>query len=257
MSAAIKRTWGVALAVIITVGWGSAGSATMISFNATGGSTMGTSHTAGAPGVNVANWNDMAASTWAGTYSGSIDDPLVSDGSTATGTNLSWSFNGHNGVGAAGSDDARMYASAWDVWGSATITVTDIPYSVYNVHVYVQDSALGATHDPRGGGIAANGVNRALNMFNNSGEFVQYFESTDLGPYSATSPISPKASYVRMSGLNGTLTLTLSEGAPQHRLRFAGFQIEEVPEPGTFLLAVFGIPPLLLVRLRRRVRDRR
>ncbi len=235
--------------------------AAVISFNAVGGggSGMSATDTAGAPNANVAYWNNMVESNPSSgsvpyTFNGSIPAGSVIDDSGAIlpGTSVSWNFMGVAGnPGGSGSNDQRMFDPEWDPFSGSpdlTISVSNIPFAEYQVITY-HHSAIYTAQD-RGGDVTANGVTKALRMFqldadNPNGTF-GYVEADFDGTFDTGTPTNvPRGTYVHFDEtLSGDLTLTVDAkyGA---RLRFSGFQIVQVPEPTTLLtwslLATLGI----------------
>jgi hypothetical protein len=163
-------------------------------------------------------------------------------------TTASWTFDGVAGAAGGGGNDALMFNSEWDPFNpigtpDLTITVQNIPYAEYDVYVYHHDANNAAV---RGGIISANGVERALTMFNDTGSIpATYVESTDTGPWTTG---TSQGTFVRISGLSGDLTLfTDGKNNPTSRLRVSGFQIvNAIPEPSSFGLLALGA--LLLTR---------
>ncbi|MCH8043120.1 MAG: PEP-CTERM sorting domain-containing protein [Planctomycetes bacterium] len=157
---------------------------------------------AGAPGVNVANWNNIfvdwrndnlmdnvpdglsnneTPGPYAGDWTTAYGDPLDDSGSHVAGVHISWYDRGGIGGRGNGTDDARMFSSDWDTWGrngdtdgsptllpdgafqiDGQVVVTGIPYATYDVYAYV--GGAGEPFGDRGGTFYANGVPKGLSM---------------------------------------------------------------------------------------------
>jgi len=253
-----------AIAALLLSACGSADAAVM-SFNAVGAATGGmtASDVAGAPGAEVANWNKMASlqTSAGGAISGAIAaGGLVNDaGAVQALTAITWSGTGVANAAGGGTNHQKMFESEWDLFDSGsntavadmTISVTGIPYALYDVYFYVQD---GNNASPRGGEVTANGKTEAIRMFdfpasNPAGNF-GYVEVDSTAPFSTTA--TPQGTFLRIQDLTGDLALSISSKNPTTpRLRFSGFQIVQVPEPSSVALAGVTLTGLLGVRRRR------
>jgi hypothetical protein len=232
-----------------------------ISFNAVGASSGGMllTDTAGAL-ANVPNWNNMFSlqTNAGGPITGSLLLGTVVDsaGTLLAGTSVTWSGTGVANAAGSGSNDQRMFESEWDLFNNninvvdMTIAVANIPYPLYDVYFYVQDANFSAE---RGGIVSANGVEKAIRMFQFPGNIpggpFAYVEADSLPPWSATT--TAQGTYVYIPNLSGDLLLQLTAKNPTTpRLRFSGFQIVQVPEPSRALLVAFGILSCLSLRRR-------
>jgi hypothetical protein len=234
----------------------------IISFNARGGAAAGgmvAGDTAGAPGVNAGNWNNMNSPDVGGATPrdiiGSIAAGNLSDntGTLLGSTAVSWNGKGVSVAIGGGSNDAAMWSSEWDLFASnapdpldMTITVTGVPYNRYDVYFYTDDASNASI---RGGDVIANGVLKSITMFNDS--TAGYTEADSAFTWDATN--TAVGSYLRIPGLTGsTLTLEMdARNASVSRLRMSGFQIVQIiPEPSSFTLVAIGLLGLAC-RLRR------
>ncbi|MDF3058965.1 MAG: hypothetical protein K0R17_3180 [Rariglobus sp.] len=123
------------------------------------------------------------------------------------------------------SNDLNLYSSVFDQYNgtASTLNVSGIPYTSYDLVVYVYDGG-----SARGGVVSANGTTFALRggAGNPAADGTGYVRSTDSVNTSGSS-VQP-GNYVRFTGLSGTLTATLAAtnmGDSTQRLKIAGFQI--------------------------------
>lgn len=131
-------------------------------------------------------------------------------------------------------NDANLYSSAFDAYDTtpATLSVTGIPYSSYDVIFYIYDG--GST---QGGTITANGQTLAVRggMGNPASAGTGYVQSDDATHTSGASV--QQGNFVRFSGLSGDLSASIvatNVGSSTQRLKIAGFQIvsrDTVPVP--------------------------
>jgi hypothetical protein len=245
------KTLTLALTACFAVGSSSAFAA-VISFNSVGAATGGmvALDTAGAPGVNVDNWNNMHGKGKSGAFSGSIAAGSVLDdgGVVMAGMITTWSGNGGAGAGGSGSDDAMMWSSEWDLFSGSpsdmNITVTNVPYAQYDVYFYVDDADSAST---RGGDVVANGVTESITMFSSSTGGYTEVDSQ----FTWNSGTTGVGSYLRIEGLSGDLDLDMfARNSTTPRLRMSGFQIVAVPEPSA--AALLGLGGLALILRRRK-----
>jgi hypothetical protein len=177
---------------------------------------------------------------------------------TATTLNLAYgSFNtwhiqaSHPGADSSGLYNRELlngYLNAGPAaWGppvtNSFVTLSQIPYAQYDVYVYFSSDASGRI------GSITDGTTKyyfsTLGSASISGPDALLTQTTD------TSNAFPLANYARFSGETaGSLTLTCDAlGGNDQWLGIAGFQVVEVPEPGT--MALLAIGGLALVRFRR------
>lgn len=191
------------------------------------------------------NWNNITSS------SGSATDLLdVTGTATTLDTSISGSLGFWGFFSASGSDN-RMLGAGHEyntsASGGMTLTLSQIPYALYDIYVYVGWNAdridsqyslsigsttyYGETGDPAGGGPG----------------LVQITSTTSGSP-------TLNSTYAVFSGLSGSsqsilLDITGGPGTPGALL--AGFQVVEViPEPSTYALLGLGLGALWFLRRR-------
>lgn len=107
--------------------------------------TMETTDLAGADGVRVGNWNNWIKED---ATLGDAGQTVIDD-SGATVAGFTTTISGGTLARWASRDnlhtnDQEMYSDVFDVWGSTyTISVSNIPYDVYDVYVYMRDDGAG------------------------------------------------------------------------------------------------------------------
>lgn len=204
--------------------------------------------------VAAGNWN--ADSTGA---AGSIADLLDSTGAATTAA-VEWSGANNTWGGAADAAttaDERMVNGWLDDNGTgAAISVTGIPYDVYDVYVYGSSDAGNAG---RGWNVKVNDVDYfSGGEFTDLGDGGSFFSSAAGFVNGGTDGANP--SYFVISGLSGDLSLlglrnqdgpALPGGSTDYRGAISGFQINAVPEPASLGMALFACLGVLSVRRRR------
>lgn len=204
-----------------------------------GGGVLNLAPTDSAGVVAQQNWNNAA-----GANSGAALN-LIDDSGAATTASVVWSSNNLWGGGAAATADEKLMAG-WldDGVAGASVTVSNIPYALYDVYVYFSAD----------NGNAGNGGHAVIDgaSFNSVGVFTNlnagngtFFNGHVDGSTGAVDP-----SYHLAAGLNNaTLTVTSTRPAG-FRGAIAGVQIVDViPEPAS--VALLGLGGLLMLRRRR------
>lgn len=204
--------------------------------------------------VPAYNWND----SWSENYSTyAYGTPVTVNNlfdNTGTATAVSLSYNSYNGYyitspnpaqdadGTYNRDMLNGFLNAGPATWSPPVTqdsvsLNNIPYSQYNIYVYVSDDTAGRV------ALVSNGsLTYDLSTMGSaaiSGANASFIQSSD------TSGANPGADYVVFTGLTGsaqTLTVTPGDQSPADAawVGFAAFQIVAVPEPGTLALAAIG-----------------
>lgn len=183
--------------------------------------------------------NTLTGSLGSGTAGNLVD----SNGSAVTAT-VEWSANNawYNGSG-VGSDEARLAVGYLDDGGpGASVTISNIPYSTYNVYVLLGSDA-GNEHTsevPLINGTPILGADFPAfgNLIGSGGEWIEADGTT-------------RGNYVVARDLSGDAVTIAGQNSTGNRIGISGFIIEEqvIPEPSSALLALLGAG--LLARRRR------
>ena len=224
---------------------------------------MAPTDVAGAPGVAVDNWNDLAvANNGDGNAGGLMSNLLDDSGATTTLDITAGKIAGYNtystifaGYGWSGSD-LTMHTGGLNY--DSQYTISDVPYSQYDVYVY-----LGAGNN--GGNAGAE-----INLGGNGVDTTQYqflgYSWAGNNTYTqitSTDPANPGGgNYVLFSG-NTASSFTLSYDANPNDAIYdggvTGIQIvSTVPEPATPSLASLSLASLAFAGFhsRRKLRAR-
>lgn len=195
---------------------------------------------AGAPGVRVANWNNIQTRDDAGNplFDGVLGDNETvrfDDGSSVAGglTITPSTINFSDRTNGSFTNDREMYNGVKDAFGgNFSVVVSNVPFAVFDVYCYMFDDGSGrigtftigeTTYYCRGG----------VGIPNSEG--VGYVISVDTESDGATLAAHDQGNYVKFSGLSGDFTLVadaigLEGNLPRNK--FSGFQIVE-PAAGT------------------------
>jgi hypothetical protein len=225
--------------------------AQVISWNADSYGTISGPNAAGV--VPAANWNDSWLQN--GNAISPYGSPTVVNGltdSSGTSTTLSLSYQAWgfwNIQGSAPGQDAdgsynrnllNGYLNAGPAgWGppvtNSTITLSQIPYSQYDLYVYFSSDVAG-----RNGSITVGTLTyyfSSVGAASVSGANASFVQTTD------TTGANPAANYAVFSGLSGgsqTLTCNALSGNDQW-LGIAGFQLVAIPEPSCLAFLAIGV----------------
>ncbi len=188
------------------------------------GSTYGIASTASAGVVPAAHWNVNINAAASGTFSGLVDSTGAS--TTIAGSYSSkysdYNYTASRGYGLPTSPNQSLFTSfvAEDYWsggGTGTLSLTNIPYSNYDLIVYLQGSS-GQTSSLNvtlsGGPTYTNTIPNNADTLASPVVFTQITASGQLG------------NYVRYTGLTGsTKTFTFSNSGSGSGTGISGFQI--------------------------------
>lgn len=191
--------------------------------------------------VPASNWNNVSGA--AGTGSTLVNDSGAASGATLDWTGqATWSWE-RSGDPVPANADGSMFNGYLDTTGNDgnhTFTVANVPFALYDVIVYVDGEfnltpgrPLRANINPGGSGDNPATDVWVSDTLNWNGTYTQG-TGTDLA--SATEG----ANYVRFSGITQD-NFGIFVEAETFRAAINGFQIVEVPEPGTGLLALLGL----------------
>lgn len=179
--------------------------------------------------LRLANWNNLAGPTGTGD-SRSITHPIDNTGAIVAGMNVTVTGgNSSSGTfltapGETG-NDASLFNTVFDQFdGTAgTITASGIPYSSYDVYLYMRDDGAA-----RGGSFTLNGTTYHVrggvgNPSSTGSGYVLSNATTNSGA------ATPQGNYVRFAGVTGssfTCSFTaFNAGDSVQRLKVPGFQI--------------------------------
>jgi hypothetical protein len=193
----------------------------------------------GGAGVGVSNWNEALGAT------GTVND-LVNDSGIVTTTDITWSSGGTWGDGTANADADAGVGSAQlqrgyldDNQGSPiqpiAVTLTEIPYTSYDVVVYFSTDAAGDNYGE-------------FTVTDASGTITA--STTGTKELWGTNPNLDDTNSVRVSGLTGDLSMNFPVRVGPVRHSISGVQIIGIPEPSS--TGLLGLTALVLLGRRKR-----
>lgn len=225
-----------------------------VDFNNTTNSSWVLSPAVIAGPLGTANWNSTSTASGSG-------KALVDNSGKATGATLTWSSSTvwGNGDGNASPDRILLNRYLDDGSGGIRITVSNVPYSMYDVYLIFASDQNGNNSTYTTRDFAVNGTWVLGTLINGNGAAAatatafgdwdkassQWVQLTGSGTGSQTR-IGNYAMY-RTTG--STLTISGQQYSSVQRGSLAGFMI--VPEPGTLVLSGGGLLALFLRRRRR------
>jgi len=196
------------------------------------------------------------AAYWNSTYlidgnSGAPENNLLDNTGTATTLGASFTDNSQYGYAIQFSTPAQDADGSYNKYllngylnngggGTVSISLSTIPYSSYDLIVYLSSDTAGRTGTVN--------VGSTTYDFSTMGPAEISGANASLIATSDTSGANPSADYAVFSGLSGS-SQTITTDIPSYG-GIAGFQIVDAPEPGALALA--GLGALALLRLRYR-----
>ena len=177
--------------------------------------------------------NVLSGNLGTGTMSGMVDDTGAAVTSTLTWSSANAWYNGSGTV----TDEARLAVGYLDDGGAgASMTLSNIPYAVYNVLVLLGSDA-GDTHTsevPLVNGVPVFGADFPAfgNLTGSGGGWV---EADGINP----------GNYVVVRGLTGSSLTIAGQNNTGNRIGISGFIVQAVPEPSSALMALLGSTFLL------------
>ena len=221
----------------------------VISWNLDNNSTI---QPTGAAGLVLAtNWTD----TWLNNVTVNLPDnhgnATTMDLAYGSPYGITYSIGGHPGQDADGSYNREMlngYLNAgmagWNPPSTNSfVTLSEIPYSQYDIYVYFSSDVAN-----RIGNVTDGTTTYSFSTMGPaevSGANALFTQTTD------TSGSHPLADYAIFSGLTGSSqTISCQMEVIEDWGGIAGFQIVQVPEPGTLALAALGGIGMLALRRR-------
>jgi hypothetical protein len=251
------KNWKLQLfaAIVACTGLVSVSHASSIGVNFEGGGN-GSSAVGLAPGdiagvVPQANYNNETGSTGTGLALNDNTGALTGAKLTFSGGSGVYNVYANNSVTPVG---GNQELNSGFVYGTNTVTVSNVPYGFYNVYVYELNDAAGREETTTLGstsyyGTAANPTDS--NHVSGTANTYLYTQSTSTDSANPT----PNGDYVLFTGVSGS-TLMFTDSAPGNGY-ITGFEIVAVPEPSSVIALVglcgMGLVGLVIRRRRRAV----
>ena len=198
----------------------------------------------------------VLASYWNSTYlidgnSGAPENNLLDNTGTSTTLGASFVSNSQYGYAIQFGTPAQDADGSYNKYllngylnngngGNVTISLSSIPYSAYNLIVYLSSDTAGRTGTVNVGSTTYDFS--TMGPAEISGVNASLIQTSDM------SGANPSADYAIFSGLSGS-SQVITTSIPSYG-GIAGFQIVAAPEPGTLALAALGGLGLALYRRR-------
>lgn len=207
----------------------------------TGGVTMASTDSAGV--VPQTNWNNETTGSGSG-ITGLID----STGATVAGLTLTYAGQGTYDVGQTAPVGGDQKLNDGFIYGNTTVTVSGIPYPIYNLYIYELNDAAGRVEQTYLNGNTATSVYGQAasptdaNHVSGSANTYLYTQSVD-----TSGSGTPGGDYVLFGTMSGS-SVSFSDTAPGNGY-LNGFEIVAAPEPAS--CAILGFFSLGLLARRR------
>lgn len=241
---------GIFLGILVLAGTGVCRAATIISVNFEGSPS---SQVTGPAGVQPADHFTNIT----GASGSSLN--LVDNSNAATTADLSFTGGfGYRENGTPGSQNGNLLKGFLASTGTITLSLSQIPFSSYDVYVYLAVDSGGRTANISNG--TTTYTYQAITNPNNV--FVGATNTTGGTTGGGGFTIGPAANYALFSGMTGaSFTITNyrtsnSEFGPGQGI--AGFQIVDasaVPEPSTWAMVLGGLGLLMILAARSRAKE--
>ncbi len=201
------------------------GAAISVNYDIAGGNTASLAATDTAGAFPATNWNNVQAAGVAQPFNYAI--VYNDDGGSATALLISATSGAADTWNTQGTPDEIIFGDKNNMANPTTLTVSNVPYAVYDLYIYCTQFS-----------------NETVNF--NIGGTTRTLVNTFTPQFNGTDPdFVLNDTYVKFTGLSGTSAVVMDG-----EIALGGFQIvQSVPEPASALL--FGLAGLGLLTRRR------
>ena len=177
--------------------------------------------------VPVDNWNNLATAGGVAPFNYGMTYLDNSGGNTSLTVTASV-LNSYDSWNTLGTPDKRIFGDKALFGGSGTLTLSNVPYALYDLYIYPSDWG-----------------NEIINF--SIGTNVQTLTNTFNPIHTSGAVFVLNDTYVRFTDLTGDSLVNMAAIAGE--VHVAGFQVVEVPEPS--ILGLLALAPALAMRRRR------